>query len=111
MQLASITEFGVIPIPFVLVCSFLGLIGQLIRGLIGIYKSELEEDETGKMARPVDKKRFIISLILGAFIGAFLCLVFNIPLSKTDIIAIISAGYAGTDFIEGFLTKRAATVK
>lgn len=107
----QITEFGIMPIPFVLICAFLGMIGQFIRGLIGIYKSELEEDETGKMARPIDKRRFIISLILGAFIGAFLCLVFNIPLSKTDIVAIISAGYAGTDFIEGFLTKRGNAIK
>jgi hypothetical protein len=48
---------------------------------------------------------------MGAVIGALLGLIYKEPLSNTDVLGIIAASYGGADFLEGFLQKRAETVK
>jgi len=38
-------------------------------------------------------------------------LIFNDPLSKTDIMSVIACGYMGVDFVEGFMNKRSQIVE
>lgn len=97
-----------IDLVFVLWCIFFGAAGQFLHGLIGLYK--LEVDPTRDTKSNLDWKRFFISLLLGATIGGICCLIYNSPLSKTDILGILTFGYAGVDGVEAFMKKRFMTV-
>ena len=93
---------------FILVCAICGIFGQLLRSMIGIYK--VYQDNNKTLRSDFDFQRFLISLAIGALIGAFTSLIYNSPLSKTDVISILAASYAGTDWIEGFLTKKSEAI-
>lgn len=75
----------------------LGLLGQSVRAAVGMKKLYVANkfDE-------FDWKILVMSLVIGTLAGALAIL----PLSASDIdtatwIAVLGAGYAGTDFIEG----------
>lgn len=93
---------------FIFVCAICGVFGQLLRSMIGIYKIYQNSNKTIKASFNI--RKFMISLAIGALIGMFTSLIYNSPLSKTDIISILAASYAGTDWIEGFLTKKSEIV-
>lgn len=94
---------------FVLFCAALGLGGQIIRSVIGVYK--LHENPDQEFKTHWEWHRFFISLGIGAMVGALLSLIYNNPLSKTDILGVIAASYGGADFLEGFLKGRGDAVK
>jgi len=98
-----------ISISFLLWCVLFGAAGQFLHSLIGLYK--LCVDETRDTKANFDLKRFLISLLMGASIGGLCVLIFADPLSKTDIMGIISAGYVGVDFVEGFMTKKSQSIQ
>ncbi|MBP6064017.1 MAG: hypothetical protein KA467_00915 [Bacteroidales bacterium] len=98
-----------ITLKFVLWCTFFGMGGQVLRSVIGLYKLYMDENRDTKAE--FDKKKLLISLALGAVIGGLTCLVFNDPLTKTDVMSIIAFGYAGVDGVEGFLNRRSSTIK
>jgi ABC-type enterobactin transport system permease subunit len=101
-----ITELN---IPLMLVCAVMGVGGQAIRSFIGFYK--IYNDKELTLKEEWEWKRFFLSLILGAVIGALLGLIYKQPLSNTDILGIVAASYGGADFLEGFLQNRAEKVK
>ncbi len=105
----------------ILLGGLLGMVGQSIRTIVGIKK---ENDSTNEKARAsgqltvsyydsLSGKRLTISLLIGFTAGvlAYLFLdkgpgeVFATKLLKVDILAIIASGYAGVDFIEGFMNR------
>lgn len=90
-------------------CMGLGIFGQLLRFVIGMYK--LYMDETKKIKVDFDKVRFFISLAIGGMIGMLLSLVYTAPMSNMDIFGCIAGSYGGTDFLEGFLKKRSDEIK
>lgn len=94
---------------FILACGLLGMLGQFIRSIVGIYKIVM--DDSIDTASALKKKRFVMSLLLGFLVGLIACLIFDQPLSKTDIMGIIGGGYMGVDFIEGILIKRGSAIK
>lgn len=96
-----------VTLKFALWCIFLGVLGQAFHFAIGMYKMLLFER---KQKKTFDWVRFVLGLVLGAFIGGLMCIVYNNPLSKTDVIGILAAGYMGVDFIEGFFQRRSETV-
>lgn len=87
--------------------------GQLIRVVIGLKKANDEATAENKTIKETfDTSRLVISILIG-FVAGVLAMVslttFKDDFLKTDtkktIMALIAAGYAGTDFIEGFMKK------
>jgi hypothetical protein len=89
---------------FLLICMGFGIVGQSIRALIGIYKLLL--DKTINFKSEFSWVRFGVSLLIGASTGILTFLIYNSNFSKSDLLGMLSAGYAGTDWIEGVMTKQ-----
>ncbi len=98
-----------ITLKFVLWCMLFGMIGQAIRSVLGLYK--LYMDDNRNTVAEFDKQKLMLSLLLGAAIGGLCVLIFNDPLTKTDIMSIIAFGYAGVDGVEGFMNRRSQSIK
>jgi hypothetical protein len=89
----------------------LGLIGQSIRVIVGLKKAyDVTVQEKTNFKDTFDSAQLLISLLIGfvaGTIGVLVQLDFKVPFSwsKEIAIGIIGIGYAGTDFIEGFIKK------
>jgi hypothetical protein len=90
----------------------LGVIGQIIRIGIGLKK---KYDEAGQKDVNIDtlfdRRQLSISLLIAVAVGAGagalgVMQYFGKDITEETLIALISVGYAGTDFIEGLLTKQ-----
>ena len=90
-------------------CMALGVFGQLLRFIIGMYK--IYNDESKTIKGSFNKVRFFISLAIGGMVGMMLSLVYTIPMSNMDIFGCIAGAYGGTDFLEGFFKKRADAIQ
>lgn len=103
-----------------LLCGLLGLIGQGIRVIIGLKKLREEAVEKTAAALPVatpqatkavyddlfDSRKLWLSLFIGFIAGCLASLARTDPEFTKDVqLAIIAAGYSGTDFIEGVFKK------
>ncbi len=77
-----------------------GLFGQGIRSIVGLYK-------LSQIAMPPDLSwtRLVLSLIIGVLAGALASIVVitSPTVIPIQLLALVSAGYAGADFIEGFI--------
>lgn len=89
----------------------LGSIGQIARAAIGIKKENDKADASTKIAQLIDGRQLAISLLYGAAAGGLAALLMDtnklalITTDKSVALAIIGAGYAGADFLEGIITK------
>ena len=97
-----------------------GILGQMIRIVAGLKKANEEAEAKGEtMSKNMDNGRMIRSLMIGAVAG-ILAIISTVsfiaptvaeplaqvaPVTREVFLAIIAAGYAGTDFIEAFMTK------
>jgi len=82
-----------------LIGAVLGACGQGLRVLVGLKKSLERRD-------PIRWTLIFVSLLIGAAAGAIAAVTLGVTaLTATAITAIVTAGYAGTDFIEGFAKK------
>ena len=95
----------------ILLGAILGAAGQGIRVILGLKKVYDEALNTNKAASDLlEYKQVALSLVIGFGVGA-VCGVLAVvgadspDFSKSEIILFISSGYAGTDFIEGFVKK------
>lgn len=97
-----------------LLYGLLGLIGQGIRVIVGLKKLREESDvkatapQNAKALfdRQFDGKQLGLSLFIGFVAGCLVSLTRDDKAMDSDVrLAIIAAGYAGTDFIEGVLKK------
>jgi hypothetical protein len=83
----------------------LGALGQGARTIVGFKKLN---DYTDAAAAAVDGWRLLISFGIGGVAGA-LAAVTILPgteqVMKEQLFAIAAAGYAGADFIEGFISR------
>lgn len=90
----------------------LGIAGQGLRVMVGIKKvSDTSKAKNIQLKNLLDPQRIFISLLIGFLAGAIALIIlagFN-PVflfaanTRQNIFAIIAAGYAGTDFIEGLM--------
>lgn len=96
----------------VLICSFVGMVGQLFRVAVGLYKVISDDANVDKPLKELmNYQRLIVSIIIGLLIGTLSSFAFTTDLSKSDIMAILLSGYAGTDSIEGiFITAGAKKI-
>ena len=99
----------------ILISAILGMCGQVLRVIAGLKKAQDNAaDEKGKKIKTIlaDNSGSIafslfIAIVVGGVAGVLVAISSNrFVLDKSTIIALIAAGYAGTDFIEGFIIKR-----
>jgi hypothetical protein len=95
-------------ITFIILGGMLGSLGQLIRALAGLKKSQDASVEGAAVfGANFDWSVFVVSLILGFATGALASLTVPIPpkLDAKFLLTFIAAGYAGADFTEAFIKK------
>ncbi|NET32480.1 MAG: hypothetical protein F6K19_10785 [Cyanothece sp. SIO1E1] len=85
----------------------LGAFGQGARAAVGL-KKKFDQNPGSELKDWFDLKRLLLSLLMGAIAGCLSSiLLLEADLDSAFFIALLSAGYAGTDFIEGTLTRKA----
>ena len=103
-------------ITLILLGGILGLVGQGIRVIVGIKKANDKAAEEKIAIKDVfDSQLLLYSLLSGFVAGALAAITLNengaLAEDKRNemlqglILPVIAAGYAGTDFIEGFVKK------
>lgn len=96
----------------VLLGSLLGAIGQGARAVVGIKKT-FDESTASKVSFTslFSVGEFALSLGIGAVAGGLASLAYlgsKDPITKEAVFVLLGAGYAGADFIEGFMRNSAA---
>lgn len=90
---------------------FLGMVGQGIRVVAGLKKVNdqalLQKKPFGEL---FETSTLLVSLLIGFVAGALAVIALSgdsrpLQTNKQIILGLIGAGYAGTDFIEGFVKK------
>lgn len=86
-----------------------GVIGQGIRSLVGLKKVGDQASSTQTpMNSLIEPRRLVVSLLIGGIAGvlAAITLIGNLAaVSSEQFFAVMAAGYAGADFIEGFIGR------
>jgi hypothetical protein len=91
----------------------LGMLGQSIRVVVGLKKAnDFSSAANSSLREEFDLGRLLISLLIGFTAGglAVLGTSLNDPtfaFTSGTVTAIVTAGYAGTDFIEAFMRREA----
>lgn len=95
----------------IILAGLLGITGQLLRIVVGLKKVNEEASKTGVPAKDIlVVSKMVISILIGFATGVLAWLaVANVSqtfvFTKDVIMGIIAAGYSGTDFIEGIISK------
>lgn len=87
----------------------LGATGQGVRVIVGmkkLYDTAANSKQT--MEDLFDLRQLVMSFVIGAIAGV--CAVFGLwatksPFDQRSLLGLVAAGYAGADFIEGFLSQ------
>jgi len=90
-----------------------GAVGQMVRQIAGLKKVNDTKDPGQGLSDVVDSTRLVTSLLIGATAGALCSLTLSFDPAKMSgqtILALVTSGYAGADFIEAFMSKRVAPV-
>jgi hypothetical protein len=93
---------------YIVLSLLLGALGQAARMVVGLKKtSDAAQAKNLPMSACFDGKQLMVSLILGAVAGglASISMLDNPVFNKQTVMILITAGYAGADFIEGFMRK------
>lgn len=113
-------EAATTPMDFLIIIllgAILGMVGQGIRVVVGIKKIGDEAVRTGVDQKDLIKtQQIVLSLFIAFAIGSIAGVLAavgstDLTFTKTTIISFIAAGYAGTDFIEGFMKKNPSVTK
>lgn len=86
----------------------LGAIGQSARAVVGLKKTHDASTESETFKENFNGSELLVSLLIGGIAGTFAMMAFlskNVEVTQQSIIMLLAAGYAGADFIEGFVTK------
>lgn len=100
-------------IGYLLLGGILGAVGQCIRVVVGLKKKHDEAILTNKRVKDLFDKgqmwtSFLIAFIVGTVAGILGIINFmGQEITKEFILTLIGIGYAGTDFIEGLIVKKA----
>lgn len=86
-----------------------GALGQAARTIVGIKKvNDLAAAESTDPKDLIVASRLFISLTIGFVAGALAALAMDLSINAIEVAQILgfaAAGYAGADFIEGFISK------
>ena len=83
-----------------------GAVGQVLRMVIGLSKAQAAVAAGG--AVPIDHRKIVVSLVIGAAAGAVAGLMTvsdEAKITMNQVLGLLAAGYAGADFIEGAMKK------
>jgi hypothetical protein len=98
----------------ILAGGLLGMLGQGARVVAGLKKSSDSASANGQtLADVFDGRALMTSLLIGFVAGAIALLAAGPagPVTTIDhglVMAVITSGYAGADFIEAFISRKAA---
>lgn len=92
---------------FVLLGTLLGLLGQILRVIVGIKKEIEQTNANGKTLKDsFDSIRLAISLMIGGLAGGLGAItLLGTEINRELLLTLVAIGYSGTDFIEGFIRK------
>ena len=106
---------------FLTLCALLGATGQSARAIVGLKKlKDVTADQGESFYDAFKPSTLIVSLIIGAVAGVVAGLALGIPetaaadgtqAAGVDVkfaLGIMASGYAGADFIEGFMSRESA---
>jgi predicted chitinase len=95
-----------------LLCGFMGALGQGIRAAVGLKSAATRAAQDPSQQTEFDVAYFTLSLMIGFTAGILAGLAIGLehfakidPNDPKSLLAIVSAGYAGTDFIENVFTN------
>ena len=93
-----------------LVGGILGMVGQGVRTIVGLKKLSEKTKQDGKsFGEDFKPSTLIVSLIIGFIAGVLGIVSLDMGdegvVDKATILTLLGIGYAGTDFIEGFIRK------
>jgi hypothetical protein len=96
---------------YLVVGAFLGAIGQLIRVVVGLKKA-MDQAGGQDWSSWFNGNRLLISILISAVVGAIAGILgivglIGTPLTTASLVALVTIGYSGTDFIEGFMRSQA----
>ncbi len=88
----------------------LGTVGQGVRAIVGLKKAREEAAQQGRtFAETFEPGRLLLSLAIGFVAGVLGLLTLDLgdatKIAMQQIVTLIAIGYAGTDFIEGFMQR------
>lgn len=94
----------------ILLGGVLGMFGQVARVVVGMKKA-MDEAAQKKVADSsvIDSRRLVVSLVIGfaaGGLGALAVLPPGAAVTTETLLGLATAGYAGTDFIEGFMKRQ-----
>ncbi len=91
----------------ILVGGLLGALGQGLRVVVGLKKVYDQAHATnGDFTSLFDASKLLVSLFIGFLAGSLAILFMDLPEEPKQLYALlVGAGYAGADFIEGFVQK------
>jgi H+/Cl- antiporter ClcA len=94
----------------ILLGALLGIVGQMVRVLVGLKKLKDASETKADFDDQFDLKKLVLSLLYASIIGLVAGVLMAVDSldkvwDRSTILAVIAAGYAGVDFIEGFLGK------
>lgn len=93
------------------VAALLGVTGQGVRVIVGMKKlSDIASQQNTKVKDLIEPSSLLISLLIGLIAGVLagvmdISFANDSQLSKSLLFSFLGAGYAGADFIEGFMHK------
>jgi len=95
-----------------LLAALLGVVGQLVRVVVGLKKESDQATATSQsLKQRFDARELGTSLAIAVVVGAVAGILSAIATADITapkaMLALMGAGYSGTDFIEGFMRKAA----
>lgn len=110
-QMASSTQDVLF---YMILAALLGMAGQLFRVVVGLKKlmSNTNVETTTSSVISANLQQILFSLLIGGIVGAVAGVLSAVVtkdfthISQSSIFGLVAAGYAGTDFIEGFVLNR-----
>jgi hypothetical protein len=86
----------------------LGAVGQSVRAIVGIKKASDEASSSKEEFKDwFDFKTLFLSLLIGGTAGSLGAIsLLGEQIDKQFLLTIVAAGYAGADFIEGFIKTK-----
>ncbi|WP_088889958.1 hypothetical protein [Leptolyngbya ohadii] len=86
----------------------LGILGQGVRVIVGLKKANEQAALSQRDFQEIlDLKRLTVSLLIGGISGGIGAIVLlENEINKELLLTLVSTGYSGTDFIEGFMRTK-----
>ena len=97
---------------YILLAAILGMAGQTIRVIVGMKKSIDNSNTPNSTSKDLfSGKQFLIGLAIASIVGGVAGVLAAVTTKNYDVaqstyFTFLAAGYAGTDFIEGFVIKK-----